>query len=50
MEMKGWSIYSCSKSIGLNEQYIHYLLSLLEAPKEIFFLKYISKWYIQKYL
>ena len=35
MEIKGWSVYSCSKSIGLNEQYIHTLLSLVDAPKEV---------------
>jgi len=35
MEMKGWSVYSCSVSIGLSEQYIHTLLSLVDAPKEV---------------
>jgi hypothetical protein len=36
MELKGWSAYSCSLSIGLSEQYIHTLLSLVEAPKEVY--------------
>jgi hypothetical protein len=35
MELKGWSAYSSSLSIGLSEQYIHTLLSLVEAPKEV---------------
>jgi hydroxymethylpyrimidine pyrophosphatase-like HAD family hydrolase len=35
MELKGWNVSEAASEIGLSEPYIHYLLSLVEAPNEI---------------
>jgi transcriptional regulator with XRE-family HTH domain len=46
IELKNITQKEAASLLGITDSYIHQLLAFLEAPKEIFFLKYISKWHI----
>jgi ParB-like chromosome segregation protein Spo0J len=35
IELKGCSIFSAAENLGMGPTYLRYLLSLLEAPKEV---------------
>jgi len=35
MELKGWNEFLAARNLGINNQYLRNLLSLIEAPKEV---------------